>query len=260
MPAAVTAMGITPAQFYNNIASYWFQYVFPPFDLATLTDQVSALIIEPRHQAQLMIDGHPYLTRLATYISPEEMTLDPLFAFNPDLPDVSATHTAVLRTMCGNQQYMYCNAPVRLDLPDGRSAWIRAGTMASTCQPQNYDVSLQQSLPAAEVVWERDDTGEGARRIDNVTAINAMLVAHNAAFAVAGITGAGGVGAAGGSGGAGAGGSTGLAGAGGQVDGLGPSSGHGCSCALPAGAAAASWWPVGAALALVALRRRRSRR
>ena len=89
MPAAVKAMGITDAQFYGNLSFYYAQYAFPPFDLATLTTQISAKIIEPRHTAQMMMDAHSYLTRLNTFISPEEMNDDPLFMTNGDLGNVS---------------------------------------------------------------------------------------------------------------------------------------------------------------------------
>ena len=40
------------------------------------------------------MNASKYLTRLLTIVSPEEMTKDPIFAFNPDLPDVSNQHTA----------------------------------------------------------------------------------------------------------------------------------------------------------------------
>lgn len=40
------------------------------------------------------------LTRLYTTLSPEEMTVDPLFTFNPDLPEVSNLRTATLRISC----------------------------------------------------------------------------------------------------------------------------------------------------------------
>lgn len=39
-------------------------------------------------------ESHTYLTRLATYISPDEMTLDPTFAVNADLDDVSRIRDA----------------------------------------------------------------------------------------------------------------------------------------------------------------------
>lgn len=187
MPAEVAALGITPGVFYANISIYWAQYAFPPFDLATLTDQIVATILEPRRLAQAMIDGHPYLTRLATFISPDEMKSDPRFVFNPDLGDVSSLHTAVLRTMCGDAEFLACNAPVRLELPDGRMAWVRRGSTSSTCQALDFDTSLGQ-LPAAEVVWERDPQGEGSRRIDNTAVIQAALTAHNSAFPAESLT------------------------------------------------------------------------
>lgn len=43
---------------------------------------------------QNMARSHDYLTRLATYISPEEMTVDPAFALDPDRPDVSNVRDA----------------------------------------------------------------------------------------------------------------------------------------------------------------------
>jgi len=134
MPDAVKAMGVTDNTFYNNISFYWSQYAFPPYDLAKLTDEISAKIVTPRINAQMMIDGHPYLTRLNTFISPEEMNKDPFFFETRDLTDVPNVHTAVLRTMCGNMEYMYCNAPQRLELPDGRMVWVRAGSKATTCR------------------------------------------------------------------------------------------------------------------------------
>jgi len=42
--------------------------------------------------AKLLFQQYPYLTRLYTRISPDEMTLDPLFDLAPDLPNVSNVH------------------------------------------------------------------------------------------------------------------------------------------------------------------------
>jgi hypothetical protein len=37
--------------------------------------------------------AHPYLTRLTTVLSPEEMTIDPVFDYDSSLPDVDNNHT-----------------------------------------------------------------------------------------------------------------------------------------------------------------------
>jgi hypothetical protein len=41
---------------------------------------------------------YPYVTRFYGQMSPEEMTLDPVFDFNPDLSDISNIHDLTSRT------------------------------------------------------------------------------------------------------------------------------------------------------------------
>ena len=158
---------------------------------------------------------------------------------------------------------------MRLELPDGRMAWLRAGSKATTCQARAH-ASSDRNLPAAEVAWQREETGEGIRVIDNTAAIAAGIAANNNKFpdeqtlfpipsGTGGTTGVGGtvgVGSWGGSGGTGGGsgvagiGGGGTVGSGGSVQGtagIGPkptvgtggssdglnqrSSGGGCGCA-----------------------------
>ena len=61
-----------------------------------------------------------YLTRLATFISPEEMTKDPLFVTNRLLPDVAPNRTAIGHILCGDEEYDSCAAPLWVELEDGR--------------------------------------------------------------------------------------------------------------------------------------------
>ncbi|HEY4184056.1 MAG TPA: DUF2330 domain-containing protein [Polyangia bacterium] len=182
MPADLKAMGITDAQFYANISSYYSQYAFPAFDLATLTTKISANIIEPLHAAQTMIDSHAYMTRMNTFISPPEMTKDAFFFASTGLGDVPLVHTATFRTMCGQMKFMGCNAPVRLELADGRKAWVRAGSTATTCDYRSYDLSGLQGLPASAMAFQRDGLGEGMEVVDNSAAIDKGLAANNNAY------------------------------------------------------------------------------
>ena len=92
------------------------------------------------------------------------------------------SHTAVLRTMCGAMEYMACNAPQRLELSDGRMVWVRAGSKATTCQATSPNVNGLANLPAAEVAWQREETGQGTRVLDNTAAIAAGIAANNATF------------------------------------------------------------------------------
>ncbi|MES1204759.1 MAG: DUF2330 domain-containing protein [Pseudomonadota bacterium] len=287
MPQAVKDMGITESQFYGNLATYWAQFAFPGYDLAGLTQAISTSIIKPRMDAQMMIDARPYLTRLNTFISPDEMDRDPLFFVNRDLPEVSNVHTAALHTMCGNMEFMACNAPLRLDLSDGRQAWVRAGSTAFSCTFLPTDLGRLKTLPAAHIAWEREEVGEGTRMLDNTAAIQAGLQTNNNAFpaeqarfpigptgagggpgtATGGISGSGGrvgtgTGGAGGAPTGGAGpsdGTGGLSGSGGRSASAQPrTGGEGCGCATGGAPTSPAGW-LGAlvvGLALLTTRRR----
>jgi MYXO-CTERM domain-containing protein len=285
MPDAVKQMGVTDSTFYGNITFYWNQYAFPPYDLAGLTDAISASIVTPRIDAQMMIDGHSYLTRLNTFVSPAEMNQDAFFFESQDLPDLSNKHSAVIRTLCGDMEYMSCNAPMRLELQDGRMIWLRAGSTAATCQGNVIDTTAGSKLPAAEVAWERESVGEGTRVVDNTATIQAGIVANNKKYpaeearfptptsntSVGGASGSSGVGGTSGIGGSG------MTGGGGTMDG-GPSTvgsggvgapggtagqresgGGGCGCRVGEASGADLGFVVAIGGALIARRRRRPR-
>ena len=173
MPAAVKAMNVTDNTFYNNISFYWSQYAFPPYDLATLTDEISAKIVTPRINAQMMIDGHPYLTRLNTFISPEEMNKDPVL-----LRDARSDRRAE-RPHRGPPDDVREHGVHVLQRPAAPRAARRAdglgarGLKGTTCMTNPQIVTGLQKLPAAEVAWERAETGQGTRAVDNTAAINA---------------------------------------------------------------------------------------
>lgn len=72
----------------------------PPFDAAALSAQLDEVVVKPTRQAGALFRKHGTLTRLYTTLSPQDMTRDPVFSFNPALPAVSRDHTATLHTEC----------------------------------------------------------------------------------------------------------------------------------------------------------------
>ncbi|MCP4249216.1 MAG: DUF2330 domain-containing protein [bacterium] len=77
------------------------------FDEQTLTDARTAILDElveanvvPLEATLAVFEGTPYMTRLYTTLSPEEMSLDPTFSFNPDLPGQPLVREATLRLSC----------------------------------------------------------------------------------------------------------------------------------------------------------------
>ena len=71
------------------------------FDPGALAAQLQEKVVEPALTAGALFDKHTYLTRLYTTLSPEDMNRDPVFSFNPGLPEQSRDHTATLRIDCG---------------------------------------------------------------------------------------------------------------------------------------------------------------
>jgi hypothetical protein len=70
------------------------------FDPVAFAADLQTRIVQPLMDGQALFDGLPYLTRLFTTMSPDEMVRDPLFSFNPDLPDVSNVHTVTAKALC----------------------------------------------------------------------------------------------------------------------------------------------------------------
>jgi MYXO-CTERM domain-containing protein len=268
IPAVLKDMGVQEREFYSNNAFYWQRYQadFAPFDPDKLTNEIDKAIVKPLRDGQTMFDAHPYLTRLATFISPEEMNRDPLFIFNEELPRLSNVRTATANILCGEQKYRSCEAPVRLDLADGRSVWFqRKGNACGN----SFERGALDGMPALDIAYQREDVGEGNKIVDNSAMIANALNAHNqsysppgAAGGSGGANGGGGVGV--GSGGAAGGGSPGGGTGGGPDGGAGSrfrtAGGGGCGCTV-ADAPLAAGGSVALALALVLLwHTRRGRR
>jgi MYXO-CTERM domain-containing protein len=177
-PQVLIDMGISESTFYNNNSYYWgmYQSSFKTFDPAAITAEVKTKIVDPLEAGQALFDAHPYLTRLATYISPEEMNKDPEFIFNPELPQQSNVHTATAHVMCGTRAYTYCEAPILLQMPEGGSIWYKR---TAAC---GFDVGGIDTMPSLAVAWQRAEAGEGQPVIDNRTAITKEVTARNDAI------------------------------------------------------------------------------
>jgi hypothetical protein len=128
----------------------------------TLDEVLEAQVLKPRRAAQALFDGHAKLTRLVTFISPDEMKVRPTFIENSTLPDVSNLRTADATLLCGAASYSSCNAPMRISLPDGKSLYFKApagdgwcGNPAATTAGRRPDARARAGLEA------RGDRGRG---------------------------------------------------------------------------------------------------
>jgi len=122
MPDSLRQKNVTEQMFYNSLSSYRGAIDSDPnrpaFNTAGFVQEIQDIIITPANKSLELLHAHPYLTRLFTTMSAEEMTIDPDFDFNADAPDVSNLYTA-------KATYETCDSDwskrrVRLELPDGR--------------------------------------------------------------------------------------------------------------------------------------------
>jgi hypothetical protein len=172
MPQSLRDMGVSEQQFYNCLSCYRSALAGVTFDPVGMTNELDMLIAQPLAEAQGLFDTFPYLTRLYTQISPPEMTLDPTFTFNPDLPPVSNVHQADAYLECG-MGGGYGQSPIRIVLPDGREIWLQPDGHGG------YRRGSLDSLPGAESWWKLTSSGPGDKVGDNGDAIDRGLRQHN---------------------------------------------------------------------------------
>jgi MYXO-CTERM domain-containing protein len=181
--AAVTLPdGVVFEDFQLCPSCYATQVTYSPSELvAALNENV----IEPMRVVQDLIDAHPQMTRLYSTLSATEMTLDPLFTFNPDLPEVSNVHQATRVIECNPSVYSW-EAPWRIELPQGS---VVRGT-ASQAAAQSWPAELGE-LPPNIRITRQSSSGEGRLLEDRTEDINTLLDDYNSTIPGSGSGGAG---------------------------------------------------------------------
>jgi len=144
------------------------------FDPAAYLAELDKGVIEPIKLVQNLVDAHPELSRMYTTMSADEMTLDPLFTFNPDLKDVSNVHTAVRVIECDPSLYQF-DAPWRIELPQG--GVVRGA--ANAANAATWPAALSD-LPPNRLIVRTGVSGSGEVVEDDSGAIKNQLATYNA--------------------------------------------------------------------------------
>jgi hypothetical protein len=213
------------------------------WDAAKFASALSTRIIEPARHADSLLTSWSYLTRMFTTISPAEMTEDPEFLEQDNLPNVriSGSGSALRRITCTGASGM--------TLPDG---WQVALTPGAAWP------GFTNEMPFAERIEEFPAVGASLVLVDNTERISSQLKAWNDSqgWPPPLVSTPSGSGAAGflGVGGAGLGGQGGAS----QDDLAAVGGGGDCSCRLgsPASRASGAWLLAGV-IALMARKRKR---
>lgn len=163
VPAEAIRNGIQPDQYYENLSNSL--ATFDPtasFDPVALTEEIWERIVIPAFSAGALFRRHEYLTRLYTAISPNEMTADPVFAFNPDLGDVSNQRFASMVEACDPADDDY---PWQMTLDDGRQYAVR--------DPSDW-ANRSSGAPRAAVIERMGLEGEPTIEVDNRALLASM--------------------------------------------------------------------------------------
>ena len=127
-------------------------------------------VMKPMRDVQALFDRKPYVTRLYSTMSAAEMTVDPLFTFNPGLGDLSNVHNATRVIECDPSVDQF-DAPWRIELPQGgvvRGGGSQVGTWpAFDDQPSNTRIVRVSA------------SGTGSVVEDNAQEIEASLSSYN---------------------------------------------------------------------------------
>jgi len=157
--------GVAEPDFYSCLSCYAGLIDAAAWDPPAFAAAFTERIVAPLQHGQELLDTWPYVTRLYTTISPIEMTVDPMFTENPELPDVANRHGAQRdQHCCGNA----------MQLPGGRLVWV----------PNSSWPAWEDDMPWAERIEEHSAAG-GAPVVlaDHSAEIDAVLEQWNAANA-----------------------------------------------------------------------------
>ena len=154
--------GLGEVEFYACLSCNAAQIDAAAWDGALFAADLDARVVAPGKHAVDLLNQWPYLTRMYTTISPDEMMEDPIFRQNPNLPEVTALRQAT--------RLLRCDGHATWTLPDGRVVFV----------PNNGPwPDFDAELPYEEEVQQTGIKGAPMTIVNNTAAINKVLDAWN---------------------------------------------------------------------------------
>lgn len=155
--------GLSDGEFYSCVSCYEAMLDPQAWDPALFAKDLDERIIAPGKHAVDMLAKWPYLTRMYTTISPNEMMEDPIFRQNPNLDDIPALQQAT--------RLVRCDGHATWTLPDGRVVFV----------PNNGAwPDFDAELPFEEEVQTTSIKGAPMTIVNNTAAIQKVLDTWNA--------------------------------------------------------------------------------
>lgn len=157
--------GVDEVSFYGCLSCYQDDIDMQAWDSAGFAADLETRIVAPGARASEILEAFPHLTRMYTTMSPGEMTEDPFFYQNPDLPEVDLTSQIAT-------QAQGCGSDVVWTLPDGREVY----------SPNGNFPEFPGEMPWEEEVAEMMQKGAPIVLVNQTETINAQLNVHNCQY------------------------------------------------------------------------------
>jgi MYXO-CTERM domain-containing protein len=141
---------VDPVAFWDCMECFADLVDLEAWDAAAFAEAFDQRIVAPGLRASQLVDDNPYLTRMYTTISPNEMNVDPMFRENPTLPEVPVMNMAT--------QTLRCDGTTSVVLPDGREVLFGAG------DPLTWP-DFQDEMPWDETI-DQEGMADGAPLIN----------------------------------------------------------------------------------------------
>ncbi len=175
--------GVNPAQFFGCPDCFGEVDWEAELDGAAISAQLET-VNAARETIVKLLQSQRYLTRLYTTMSAVEMDEDPIFSFNPDLEEVSATRNAVQHFDCDRQgnfidSYIEVNGlRVKVD--------VEQNTVAGTITRQDGETVRGRETLGARVIEQLPEAGPAMVVEDRTSQLQAR---YDAAFSPTGNSG-----------------------------------------------------------------------
>jgi hypothetical protein len=128
-------------------------------DQGALLESIFELVVKPMFDTDELLQSRPYVTRLYTTMSADEMTVDPAFDFNSELGDVDNVHIAEMTIACD----------------DTFSVQLPQGDVVYGAQNGVWPMALGEDQPAARLIMQLAPQGEGEVVVDNSELIAGLI-------------------------------------------------------------------------------------
>jgi hypothetical protein len=189
VPKPEALKDVEDATFYAQIAQYEAELkaAQTTVDPVAAAKELEETLVAPLRDIKKMFEAHPYLTRLYTTMSPDEMTQDPMFVFNKDMGDVDNEHVAKGVRKCA-KDVDFNWAPVEITLKNGIKFTVSGDPNGGPrVTPATGSGGKKVDMPAALRIEQTKTSGKASLITDNrgkIMQVLAALASGNAAISI----------------------------------------------------------------------------